>query len=69
MTKSSAYQLAKKAWPLAVERAGGPSAIARTGGISVDRVCHAQTCPKAWLTWVEQLSGMPREQLRPDLYR
>ena len=68
MTKSRAYQLAKQAWPLAVEQAGGPSVIAQALCISIGRVCHAQTCAKAWIAQVEHLSGMPRQELRPDLY-
>jgi hypothetical protein len=69
MTKNSAYRLAKEAWPLAVAQVGGESAIARTLDIPVYQVYRAQTCPKAWIARIEQLSGVPREQLRPDLYR
>jgi Putative antitoxin of bacterial toxin-antitoxin system, YdaS/YdaT len=69
VTKSSAYRLAKEAWLLAIEKAGGQGAIARALCISIDRVCHAQTCARAWLVQIERLSGVPRQELRPDLYR
>jgi hypothetical protein len=58
---------------LAVRKMGGQSEAARrltkAAGRRISRQAVGQWCkvPDSWLVVVERLSGIPREQLRPDL--
>ena len=67
-TMSSESEIIKDA----LERGGGISVIARTMGLSDEavRLWRARgKVPAERVVELEQLTGVPREQLRPDLYR
>ena len=52
----------------AIEAAGGPKALGRQIGISSQAISQWQECPPRRVLEVERLSGVPRHELRPDLY-
>jgi len=53
---------------LAIERAGSIRKLARMLGISMQAVVKWKTVPAHQIIPVERATGVPREQLRPDLY-
>ena len=52
----------------ALEKAGGPSALARELKIGASAITQWSRLPAKWLPHVARLTGMDPEQLRPDLY-
>jgi len=52
----------------AIRACGGVSELARRLGISQPSVSHWQRVPAERVLMVEQVSGVPRAALRPDLY-
>jgi len=52
----------------AIELAGGHAALARSLGISSAAISQWQACPPLRVLKVEAASGVPRHELRPDLY-
>ncbi len=52
----------------AIRACGGVSGLARRLGISQPSVSHWQRVPAERVLMVEQVSGVPRGTLRPDLY-
>lgn len=53
----------------AVQAAGSESELARRLGIRVQSVQQWTRIDDKWLLEVERVTGVPREELRPDLYR
>ena len=53
---------------LAIESAGGVSALARQLGIAHTSVLDWERVPLRHLFTIEALTGIPREQLRPDIF-
>jgi len=58
----------KAALERAIKAAGGPAKLARPLGISAQAVCQWDEVPPLRVLAVEQVSGVPRHELRPDLY-
>lgn len=54
---------------LAIAGAGGVSALARQLGLSQPSVSRWRRVPAERVVEVEAASGVPRELLRPDLFR
>jgi DNA-binding transcriptional regulator YdaS (Cro superfamily) len=54
---------------LAIEKAGGLNALARELGITGAALCEWRRVPTHRILQVEAVTGIPREKLRPDLYR
>jgi len=54
---------------LAIERAGSIRKLARMLGISMQAVAKWKTVPAHQIIPLERSTGIPREMLRPDLYR
>lgn len=52
----------------AVKAAGGLSALSR--GLDLDRhsIRRWNTIPAKWIIPIEHLTGVPREELRPDIF-
>jgi hypothetical protein len=53
----------------AVERAGGIVKLAKRLGLSHQAVYYWKEVPSRHIIAIEQATGVPREKLRPDLYR
>lgn len=53
----------------AIDGAGGLMALADKIGITYQAIQQWAQIPDKWLIRVEEASGVPREELRPDLYR
>lgn len=53
----------------AIDAAGGISALARKLGISQAALSKWRRVPAHQIIAVEKATGVPREELRPDLYR
>lgn len=53
----------------AIERAGSIRKLARLLGISPQAVSKWSEVPAHQIVVVESATGVPREELRPDLYR
>lgn len=53
----------------AVKAAGGPTKFAAALGINRQAIWQWKKCPINRIVEVEKISGIPREELRPDLYR
>jgi DNA-binding transcriptional regulator YdaS (Cro superfamily) len=51
-----------------IRRAGGGRALADQLGISFQAVYHWKKCPVFRTLEIERLTGIPKEQLRPDVY-
>lgn len=63
-----------KRWDPGIEKAvkavrGGVSALARELGINRQNIYDWNQIPADHIVAIEQITGVPREQLRPDLYR
>jgi DNA-binding transcriptional regulator YdaS (Cro superfamily) len=54
---------------LAIEKAGGVNALARELGITGAALSVWRRVPAHRILQVELVTGIPREKLRPDLYR
>lgn len=54
---------------LAIARAGSARKLARMLGISMQAVIKWKTVPAHQIVPIEKATGVPREELRPDLYR
>jgi DNA-binding transcriptional regulator YdaS (Cro superfamily) len=54
---------------LAIEKAGGIRALARELGISGAALCVWKRVPAHRILQLEYVTSIPRERLRPDLYR
>ena len=52
----------------AIEAAGGSSRLAGKIGVSKQAVCQWGEVPPLRVLAVEQATGVPRHELRPDLY-
>ena len=52
----------------AIKSAGGYTALARLIGVSRPAVARWSLCPPMRVLAVEAATGVPRQQLRPDLY-
>ena len=53
----------------AIEAAGSQLALARGLGISHQAVAQWERVPAERVAEVERITGIPREQLRPDIFR
>lgn len=53
---------------LVVEKAGGCSKLAKQLGISHVAVLKWKNVPVKRLATVERITGIPREELRPDIF-
>ena len=68
----SKYQTTENLSPairLAIEAVGGHRKLARLLGINHQSIASWDRIPGERLIEIEILTGVPREQLRPDLYR
>jgi DNA-binding transcriptional regulator YdaS (Cro superfamily) len=52
----------------AIEAAGGQGRLARLLGIRQQAVSQWKEVPARHIIAIENLTGVPREELRPDLY-
>lgn len=52
----------------AIEKKGGVSALAKELGITAQAVSQWDEVPPHKVIAIERATGVPREQLRPDLY-
>lgn len=52
----------------AIKSAGGPRSLAKSLGVTRQAIEQWRWCPPTRVLEVERLSGIPRQQLRPDLY-
>lgn len=59
---------AYKALARAIEASGGAARLSRAVGVTVQAVCQWHEVPPLRVIAVERASGVPREELRPDLY-
>jgi DNA-binding transcriptional regulator YdaS (Cro superfamily) len=53
----------------AIEAAGSIRKLAGLLGVSHQAVSKWDNVPAHWIVEIERVTGVPREQLRPDLYR
>lgn len=53
----------------AIEKAGSQEKLARLLGISQQAVQQWHQVPAGQIIAIERVTGVPREDLRPDLYR
>lgn len=53
---------------MAVAKAGGMRALARALGINYQAIQSWKRIPAERVVAIERITGIPREQLRPDLY-
>jgi len=51
-----------------IDAAGGPSALSRQLNISHTSVYRWTQIPDTHLVKIEEITGIPREELRPDLF-
>ncbi len=52
----------------AVKAKGSISALARSIGITRAAICQWERIPAGRVVEIERLTGVPRQELRPDLY-
>lgn len=52
----------------AIAKAGGPSAVGRALGVSPQAVSQWSRVPPNRVIALENLSGVPRHRIRPDIY-
>lgn len=53
----------------AIEAAGGAAQLAKALGINRQVIYRWPQVPSRRIVDIERLTGVPREELRPDLYR
>jgi DNA-binding transcriptional regulator YdaS (Cro superfamily) len=53
----------------AISAAGGKRKLARLLGISHQAISQWRSIPAKHIIKIEEVTGVPRERLRPDLYR
>ena len=53
----------------AIENAGNPAKLAAKLGVSRQAVSKWEDVPMRHIIAIEKATGVPRERLRPDLYR
>jgi DNA-binding transcriptional regulator YdaS (Cro superfamily) len=53
----------------ALEIAGGTRALAKALGITAGAISHWDRIPAERLLEIEKVTGVPRDELRPDLYQ
>jgi DNA-binding transcriptional regulator YdaS (Cro superfamily) len=53
----------------ALDAAGSRRKLARILGVSHQAMSKWHDVPAHWIIRIEQVTGVPREELRPDLYR
>jgi DNA-binding transcriptional regulator YdaS (Cro superfamily) len=58
----------RDATKLAIQRAGGGSKLAEKLGLTRQAIYQWQRIPPERVQRVEEVTGIPRHQLRPDLY-
>jgi DNA-binding transcriptional regulator YdaS (Cro superfamily) len=61
---SSMEQIVKQV----IDKAGGPSAMARSLNISTQAIWKWKAIPIKRLAEIEKLTGIPRAHLRPDIF-
>lgn len=59
----------RKIIALAVAKAGGMRALARELGINYQAIQSWKRIPAERVIAIERITGIPRDQLRPDLYK
>ena len=52
----------------AVKAVGGYTALAKELGIDRNAIRRWPQVPARWIIKIERITGVPREDLRPDLY-
>jgi DNA-binding transcriptional regulator YdaS (Cro superfamily) len=52
-----------------LEQFGGYRGLARAVGVTAEAIRHWKRVPAERVIKIEKVSGVAREQLRPDLYR
>lgn len=52
-----------------IKKIGGPSYLAKRLGISHSAVVQWEVLPVKRLLEVERITGIPREELRPDIFK
>jgi DNA-binding transcriptional regulator YdaS (Cro superfamily) len=62
-------KIADEGLRLAVAQAGSLYALAKLLGMSVQAISEWQRIPSHRILQVEAVTGIPREKLRPELYR
>lgn len=60
--------MADEALALAIEKAGGTTALAAALGIKAPSIYSWQRVPAERVLEVERVSGVSRHRLRPDIY-
>jgi len=58
----------REALKRAISEVGGPACLARAVGISIQAIMQWEEVPPRRVIAVERATGIPREELRPDLY-
>lgn len=53
----------------AIEIVGSHYRLAKKLGISGQAIQQWRTVPARWIVPIEEITGVPREELRPELYR
>lgn len=53
----------------AIQAAGGRTELAEKLGVTRQATYHWDEIPSKFLIAIERLTGIPRQELRPDLYR
>lgn len=56
--------IAKKA----IKQAGGPVKVSKLLGISHQAIGQWKLIPPKWVIKIEEISGISRNELRPDIY-
>lgn len=52
----------------AIKEAGGPKALSQKIGVTHQAISQWRECPPLRAIELERLTGIPRHELRPDLY-
>jgi DNA-binding transcriptional regulator YdaS (Cro superfamily) len=58
----------EEAMKLALVNAGGVRAVAKVFDVATQNIYRWRVCPPERVLKIEELSGVPRHELRPDLY-
>jgi DNA-binding transcriptional regulator YdaS (Cro superfamily) len=65
---STRINMSREALTRAIKMAGGYRALARAAGVSHQSVMKWKRVPPGRVLAVEELTGIPRHVLRPDIY-